>query len=125
MEMEVVVMAVMEVARGRGGRGGGIVVGVVIGFDGEVAGPENVVLIELVAGGTRAGASVVGRCVGKRAEEAVGGCGFLVAEPGLAVYVHDDGSGQESMDLLLGIESSMREWKGKGLGEAMDWIGLF
>lgn len=123
MEVEVVVMAVMEVARGRGGRGGGVLVGVVIGFNGEVACPENVVLVELAAAATGAGASVVGICVGKRAEEAVGGCRFLVAEPGRAVYVHDDGSGQESMD-LLGIESSMREWKRKGLGEATDWMGL-
>lgn len=65
---DVVVLAVAVVAR-RFGHG--------------IAGPEDVVLVELVAGGGAcAGAGSVGRRVGKRAEEAVGGCGLLVANSG-------------------------------------------
>ncbi|PON62928.1 hypothetical protein TorRG33x02_277540 [Trema orientale] len=75
----------------RGGRARvAVALAVVVRIGGEIAGPEDVVLVELVAGaGAGAGSSsVIGRRVGERAEEAVGGCGLLVADSGLSGYVH-------------------------------------
>ncbi|PON65429.1 hypothetical protein PanWU01x14_117430 [Parasponia andersonii] len=86
----------------RGGRARVAVALAVVRIGGEIAGPEDVVLVELVAGaGAGAGSSsVIGRRVGERTEEAVGGCGLLMADSGLSGYVHY-GFGSGRFDWLL------------------------
>lgn len=99
---------VVVVVDARGGGGGGrrrardvVVMAVAVvtwGFGSGFAIPEDIVLVELVSeDGACAGAGIiVGRRVGVRAEEALGGCGLLMADSGGSDYVHGGFSGQES-----------------------------
>lgn len=74
-----------------------VVVVVVIGFSGEVVGPQDIVLAELIAD-VRV---VTWWGVGVRAEKAFGGSGFLGAVPSGVGYVHVTvrvGSGEEGFE---------------------------